>query len=125
MLNIPVEDQITLEGVSLPIVDTEESELQPSDLNDSEVWVRKGKILEENRQYPGAIEMFDHAIGLNRGYGESWIGKGGALLELERYNESLESYNTAFNWIQPGLMPGWGGGQIYTSSRNILMLSIP
>lgn len=102
------QDPIPHDVVFLPLVDEETLVLNDSDLNDSDVWVRKGKILNKNGQFSEALQMFDHAIRLNESSVTSWAGRGGALLELDRYNESLESYNTAIE-LDPSCSEAYKG----------------
>ncbi len=60
-------------------------------------WFDKGDSLLQQGDQEGAIAAFDRYIELNKSNSLAWIGKGTALLQLNRFNESMECFEQAFN----------------------------
>ena len=46
-------------------------------------------------QYENALKQFESATSLNPDYADSWVGKGYALMYLDRFDEALEAFDRA------------------------------
>jgi len=60
------------------------------------VWYNRGRILLHIiKDYNLALESFEKSIRQRNNFHPAWVGKGIALLELERYNDALDAFDQA------------------------------
>ena len=78
---------------------------------DARVWLEKGQLLarlgehlQESSGFESAstifeetLSTFEEAIGLDRNLSAGWLGKGGVLMSLERYQEALVALDEAID----------------------------
>lgn len=68
--------------------------------NTAEVWYKKGLELEKNGSPDEAILAYDKAIDLNPTKAVSaYVSKGHLLMQLKKYNESLETFDKAIEHV--------------------------
>ena len=65
-------------------------------LSEAQEWYDKGVVLlEENKDYDGAIKAFDKTIEIDPQFAEAYCNRGGAKGELGDYTGEIEDYNKA------------------------------
>lgn len=57
-----------------------------------ELWIRKGRALNDNGKHQEAIECYDAVLRINPCHHQIWSFKGNALLKLERLQEAKEAF---------------------------------
>lgn len=67
---------------------------------------RKGEKLLNEKQFSGAIEIYNQLIQLNPQDKELWLKKGVALENLKKYSEAIECFNEAIK-LDPTNISAW------------------
>jgi tetratricopeptide (TPR) repeat protein len=57
-----------------------------------ELWIRKGRALNNNGKHQEAIECYDAVLRINPCHHQVWSFKGNALLKLERLQEAKDAF---------------------------------
>lgn len=61
-------------------------------IQDATIWVNKGKILAESKDFQAAISAYDQALTLDSFYADAWELRGDSLMAMQRYAEAADSY---------------------------------
>ena len=94
------------------------------------LFIKKVGVLLRSDQAEEALKYGERALGINKESPVNWTAKGSALLHLERFEEAVQAFRTAFSFREnlgaqetkflPSLIEIWSGGALLYGLSGIM-----